>query len=118
MNDITHSRDDPDDIETVYVGFFRYRGKKGAPWQPLRVMRESGRWIVLLNGTVVQGSGHTKAKHIPFLSYRAPFHEITEAEYHDLIRQYREAPPGDPLRTPDEAVDVRSAPIIYRGSES
>ena len=104
---------DDDDIETVSEGFFKFRAAKGAPWQALRIMRESGTWVVLLSGRVVPGSGAAKAKDIPFLLWRSPFFPISEAAYDALLAEYRSAPPGHPLRSPDRAVDWRSAPAGY-----
>ena len=101
-----------DDLETVREGFFRYRERKGAPFQPLRVIRESGRWVVLLNGKIVPGSGEALARNIPFLLWRAPFSPITEAAYDELLKAHASAPPGHPLRTPGEPVDLRSAPVL------
>ena len=106
---------DEDDIETVSVGFFRYRERKGAPWQALRVMRESGCWVALLNGEVVPGSGAEKAKDINFLLWRSPFTPITPQEYDALLQAHESAPPGHPLRTPGEKVDLRSAPVLHGG---
>jgi hypothetical protein len=108
-----HPAQPDDDIETVSEGYFRYREKKGAPWQPLRVMRESGLWMVFLNGKLVEGSGKAKAKDIPFLLWRSPFQPINEAQYHALLDDYASAPPGHPLRRPGEPVDLRNAPVLY-----
>lgn len=102
------------DIETVETGFFRFREQKGAPWQALRVMYESGCWVVLLNGAVVSGSGTALAKDVPFLLWRAPFHRITEPEYDALLRAVERAPPGHPLRRPADPVDLRAAPGLYQ----
>mgnify|MGYP001619170614 CR=1 FL=1 len=115
MSAVTSSADDPDDIETVSVGWFRYRERSGAPWQALRIIRESGRWVAILSGKVVPGSGAERAKDIPFLLYRSPFHQISETEYLALLRAYENAPPGHPLRTPSQPVDMRAAPGLYRG---
>ena len=104
---------DDDDIETVRPGFFRYRARKGAPWQALRVMRESGRWVALLNGEIVPGSGAEKARDVPFLLWRSPFTPITEAEYDALLQAHQSAPDGHPLRKPEEKVDLRGAPPLY-----
>ena len=117
VTDITSSSECPDDIETVRVGLFKIRERKGAPWQPLRVMRESGTWIVLLNGEIVPGSGAPLAKDIPFLLWKAPFSSITEQEYDALLRAYEKAPAGHPLRRPGDAVDLRSAPPLYEGKK-
>ncbi len=108
------SSDDPDDIETVTEGWFRYREQKGAPWQALRIIRESGCWVALLNGVAVPGSGAALAKDVPFLLWRSPFHSVTEAEYLSIIRAYERAPPGHPLRTPDQPIDLRQAPGLYQ----
>jgi hypothetical protein len=115
MTDITSSAEDPEDIETVSVGYFRFRERKGAPWKALRIMRESGCWIVLLNTDVVPGSGARLAKDINFLLWRAPFHPISVQEYDAILRAYEEAQAGHPLRTPDDRVDVRAAPPLYEG---
>ncbi len=117
MSDITTSAEHPDDIETVRVGWFKFRERRGAPWQPLRVFRDSGRWIVLLNGETVPHSGAELAKDIPFLLWRAPFHPITQAEYDRLCREYARAGQGSPLLRPGDPVDLRGAPVeaIYGG---
>ena len=104
-----------EDIETVSEGYFRYREKKGAPWQALRVFREDDAWIAILNGEVVKGSGAAMAKDIPFLLYRSPFHPIPEAEYDALLKAYAKAPSAHPLRRPGEPVNLRDTPPIYRG---
>lgn len=114
MSDVIASRDNPNDIETIETGHFRYRERKGAPWQPLRIMHESGTWVALLNGDVVPGSGAKLAGAVPFLLWRSPFHRITEQEYAALLRAYKDAPPGHPLRNPGERVDLRAAPPLYR----
>jgi hypothetical protein len=111
--DITSSAEDPDDIESVSVGYFRFKERRGAPWKAVKVMRESGRWIVLVNGEVVPGSGARLAKDIGFLLWRAPFHPISDQEYDAILRAHKQAPAGHPLRNPDEKVDVRSAPPLY-----
>jgi hypothetical protein len=115
MPDINSSAADPADIETVAVGFFRYRQRKGAPWQPLRVMRESGTWIAILCGNVVEGSGARLARDVPFLLWRSPFYPISVNEYDALLSAYDSAPAGHPLRQPGERVDLRAAPPLYRG---
>ena len=104
---------DPDDIETVHEGFFRFRATKGAPWQALRIIRESGTWVAILSGEIVPGSGAAMAKEVPFLLWRSPFHPISQGEYETLLRAYETAPPGHPLRTPERAVDWRNAPAGY-----
>jgi hypothetical protein len=118
MSDIIFSATDPTDIETVETGFFRHKERKGAPWQPLRIMRESGAWVALLCGEVVPGSGARLAKEVPFLLWRSPFYRISEQEYDALLRAYAAAPPGHPLRTPGDKVDLRAAPPLYRGKPS
>ena len=57
---------DPDDIETVHEGFFRFRATKGAPWQALRIIRESGAWVAILSGEIVPGSSAAMAKVVQF----------------------------------------------------
>lgn len=117
MDDIFRSASDPDDIECVETGHFRVRTAKGAPWQPLRIIRVSGRWVALLCGKAVEGSGAEKAKDVPFLLWRSPFHRITEQAYAELLAAYETAPPGHPLRQPGEKIDLRNAPAsaLYRG---
>lgn len=102
-----------DDLETVREGFFRYRAAKGAPWQALRIMRESGAWVALLSGQIVPGSCAARARDVPFLLWRSPFHPVSEAEYAALLAAYQDAPVGHPLRSPNEAVDWRAAPAGY-----
>lgn len=106
---------DADDIETVATGYFRYRTTRGAPWQPVRVMHTDDGWFALVGGEIVTGSGARLAKDIPFLLWHAPFHRLTEDEYHDLLREYEAAGRGHPLRQPTERVDLRSAPPLYEG---
>ena len=114
MAEPVHAIDiNPDDIETVYVGWFRYRRTRGAPWQAVRVMHQDEGWFAFVNGEVVTGSGARLAKDVAFLLWHAPFHEITEDEYHDLLREYEAAGSGHPLRQPGERVDLRSAPPLY-----
>ena len=117
-NDTPPNDIDPEDLETVRVGYFKHRARKGAPWQPVRVMRESGAWVVLLTGKVVPGSGARLAKDIPLLLWRAPFAPITEREYDSLLAAYEAAPPGHPLRWPDDPVDLRAAPPLYKEREN
>lgn len=97
------------------IGFYRFRAAKKAPWQYCRVMMDSGRWVVLLNGSVVDGSGVADPFDIPFLLYHWPLHPIEESEYDALVRAHAAAPPGHPLRTPGDKVDLRAAPPLYRG---
>lgn len=106
---------DDDDIETVAAGFFRYRERKGAPWQPLRIIHDNGHWSAILNGKLVHGSGSRKAKDIGFLLWRSPFNPISEEEYDRLLKAHSDAPEGHPLREPDRPVDLRGAPPLYEG---
>ena len=115
-DEIQQSSEDPNDIETVAVGFYRYREARGTPWQPLRIMRESGLWIVIKCGHVMLNPT-ARAKDNPFLLWRSPFHKISEAEYYRLIAAYENAPAGHPLRTPEKPVDLRAAPSLSRGQQ-
>lgn len=115
MDEIISSASDPDDIECVQTGYFRFKERKGAPWQPLRIMRESGTWVAILNGVVVKGSGSRLAREVPFLLWRSPFHPISVTEYDALLMAHENAPAGHPLRNPGEPVDLRAAAPLYRG---
>lgn len=97
------------------TGFYRFRAAKGAPWGYCRIMVDSGLWVCLLNGEVAKGSGVADPFDIPFLLYNWPLHPITAEEYDALIRAHASAPPGHPLRTPGDKVDLRGAPPLYRG---
>ena len=108
---------DPEDIETVEEGWFRYRAMRGAPFQAVRVLRLQGRWYAWINGVEVPDAGKPLAKDIPFLLWHAPFHPISRDEYDRLLAAYRKAPAGHPLTKPGEAVDFRSAPGLYRGKK-
>jgi hypothetical protein len=65
---------------------------------------------VLLVGKPVSGSGKKDPMDIPLVKWRAPFHPIPMTEYVRMIAEYEAAPPGSPLRTPDEPVDMRNVP--------
>ena len=95
------------------VGFYRFKATKHAPWQPCRIMQESGLWVVLVNGEVASGSGCSDPFDIPLLLNRWPLHPITEKDYDALIQEHATAPQGHPLRTPGERVNLRAAAPLY-----
>lgn len=88
-------------------GTYRYRAKRGAPWQPLRILYDGVLWHCLLTGKPVPGSGTLDPMDIPMIRDRGPFHAIDWETYTALIAAYEGAPPGTPLATPNEAVDLR-----------
>jgi hypothetical protein len=93
-------------------GFYRYRARRGAPWQPVRIILDGDGWHCLVRGEPVAGSGQRDPLDIPFIRDRGPFHSISLVEYHVMIEDYRTAAPGSPLLTPDDPVDLRgSAPL-------
>lgn len=93
MTAIIYSRDNPEDIETVETGLFRWRpGKRSGEtrsWQAVRIAFEDDQWHALLNGQAVGGSPKSLAKEIPWLLWHAPFHRITPDEYLRLIEAHR-----------------------------
>lgn len=95
------------------VGFYRFRAAKGAPWQACRIIFESGCWICLVMGKVVEGSGAADPFDIPFLVNRWPMHPISEATYDEILQAHEAAPAGHPLRKAGERVDLRNAPALY-----
>jgi hypothetical protein len=93
-------------------GTYRYRARRKAPWQPVRILWDGEMWHCLLTGRPVRGSGTCDPMDIPFIRDRAPFHPVSEIEYLQLVLAYEAARPGSPLLTPDEPVDMRrSAPL-------
>jgi hypothetical protein len=94
-------------------GFYAYRVQKRAPWQSLKIEHDGHIWRVWLGDLPVSGSGADTWQHIPLLA-RWPFQPISEAEYHKLTDRAVSAKPGDPLATPDRAVDIRAISSVYR----
>jgi hypothetical protein len=91
-------------------GTYRYRTKKGAPWQPLKIMlTDNGLWHVLLCGRPVSGSPARDPEQIQLVLWRGPFDPISEHEYRALVLEHEMAPAGSPLRNPDEPVNLRQA---------
>lgn len=93
-------------------GTYRYRSRRGCPWQPLRILWDGYLWHVLLIGKPVVGSGRSDPLDIPFVQWRAPFHPIPFIEYVRLIQDYEMALPGSPLLTPNEPINLREAPPL------
>jgi hypothetical protein len=94
-------------------GTYRYRARRGAPFQAVKIMlSDDGFWDVLLNGSPVARSGQLDPMDIPFVLNRGPFAPISEHEYRALILEFEMAADGSPLKTPDEPVNLRrSAPL-------
>lgn len=90
-------------------GFYRYRARRGAPWQALRILWDGAEFHCLLSGEPVKGSPAPDPALIDFILYRGPFHSVSETEYETLLAAYRAAPAGHPLRTPDEPVNLRGS---------
>ncbi len=99
------------------AGFFEYRERKGAPLQALRIVIEDRRWTVLVNGILQPGSGSLDWRDLPIILNRWPFHRVTRERYDLLLAAHRDAPPGSPLKSPGQAVDLRQAPAGYRREE-
>lgn len=91
--------------EDQLPGTYRYRARKGAPWQGVRISYKLGWWICLLNGDA-EGMARDPGK-IPFIWKHGPFHSITEDEYMAILKDYAEAQPGSPYLTPDQPVNLR-----------
>jgi hypothetical protein len=90
-------------------GTYRYRARRGAPLQPVLISWDGDLWHVLLNGEPVPHSGQLDPMEIPFVLFKGPFPAITPDEYRCLIMEHEMAGPGSPLRTPDQAVNLRRA---------
>jgi hypothetical protein len=93
-------------------GTYRYRARRGAPWQPVKLIYDGVLWHCLLIGHPVFASGTYDVLDIPFVRTRGPFHPISEAEYVAMLAEYERAVPGSPLKSPDDRVDLRSAPPL------
>lgn len=93
-------------------GVFRLRSRRGAPWQPVKILYDGYEWHVLIIGQVTPGSGRRDPFDIPLIKKRWPLHEITQQEYDDMIAAYARAKPGSPLKTPDQPVNLRGSPAL------
>jgi len=62
-------------------------------------------WTVHVNGDVIGCAPDPSM--ISFVMYRGPFHPISEDEYMAIVRDYAEAQPGSPLKTPDKSINLR-----------
>lgn len=91
--------------EDQLPGTYRYRARKGAPWQAVRITYQDGMWFCVVNGRGDHWA-YDPAK-IPFIWRHGPFHSVTEDEYLAILKDYAEAHPGSPLNTPDEPVNLR-----------
>ena len=88
-------------------GVYRFRTRRRAPWQPVRIMHDGYEWNVLVIGKVAFGSGKADPFEIPIIAHRWPLHPISQQEYDAMMAEYALAKPGSPLATPDEPVDLR-----------
>lgn len=89
------------------AGTYRYRARRGAPWQAVRIIYDGSRWHCVVNGVAVSGEGQADPERIGFIMYHGPFHSITEAEYLAILADYADAKAGTPLATPAEPVNLR-----------
>jgi hypothetical protein len=78
----------------------------------VRILNDGELWHVLLNGEPVKGSGRADWLDVAFLKYNWPLHPISLTEYYALKDAYAAAPPGSPLTTPDEPVNLREATSV------
>lgn len=90
-------------------GTYKFRAFKGAPWQAIRISFDGIWWHCICNGVVTRDSGRRDPADISLILWRGPFHRIPESEYMRILRDYDEAPPGSPLRTPNEPVNIRES---------
>lgn len=93
-------------------GFYRYRSRRGAPWQPVKILFDGYDWHVLLIGKVAFGSGRADPFDIPLIKHRWPLFPITLSEYGVMIDAYANARLGSPLLTPNEPVNLRGSPAL------
>lgn len=94
-------------------GWYRWRTRKGAPSQPVKITLTGGLWFALVNGAVTPGSGRPDSLDVPFLRFNWPLHPITEAEYDHLVSAFRAADPGHPTHRPDDPVNLRRAKPLW-----
>lgn len=90
-------------------GTYRYKARRGAPVQAVRISYDGAHWHCLLNGRVQPGSGCADPDGIRFINTFGPFWSITETEYKAIIQEYEAASPGTPLTMPTEAVNLRES---------
>lgn len=93
-------------------GVYRFRARRGAPWQPVKILFDGYEWHVLVIGKVANGSGKLNPNDIPLLARRWPMLPITPSEYGSLIDAYANAKPGSPLLTPNEPINLRGSPAL------
>lgn len=98
-------------------GTYRYRARRGAPWQAVRITHGPG-WNVYLNGALLPDAGVEDWIKHEWLLWNWPLHPIDEREYDALLKAAEQARPGDPLATPDQPVNLRAAPSLYRGKST
>ena len=90
-------------------GYYRFRLRRGAPFQAVRILHDGEFWQMLRNGEPVRLSGQRDPLDIPFVRLWGPFHAITQAEYEEILAAYQAAEPGTPLASPDEPVNLRGS---------
>lgn len=98
---------------TPEPGHYRHRHRRDSPWLPVRVMVEAGRWVVVMAGTTMNGSGADGWEDIPFLVQRWPLTPISADEYAAMVAAMDAAPADHPLADPKEPVNLRNRPSLY-----
>ena len=93
-------------------GVYRFRARRKAPWQPVKIMFDGWDYHVLVTGEVVFGSGKPNPMDIPLLRERWPLHPISDREYGELMDAYANAKPGSPLLSPNEPINLRGSPAL------
>ena len=95
-------------------GTYRWRTSRREPWSAVRLLRENGAWVVLINGETLQGTGaHDDWVADPFLRFWWPMHAVTLAEYNRLVAAHQNARPGSLIASGD----LRQADAGYRREE-
>lgn len=95
------------------VGWYATRLVKGGPEVACRIIQAGSLWVVLVGGLPTQEEAETEPWKLRMAERVAFSRRIDEATYDAMLTAAAEAKPGEPLATPDKAVDWRSAPSLY-----
>lgn len=79
-----------------YPGLFRWRLRRGTPWQAVEIMRDSRGWTVQLSGVPLRVSAHNYSPVLdwinhPWLLRHWPLWEIDRETFDRLLSQHNAA---------------------------